>query len=528
MFHRNYGRAVTLGAALLLAACDGDPAETDAGTDAAADSALPNRSATLTVDGSAPLAEVDPEFVSMAVDTAQVVGGTFWDPEAEMRGLVGGAQVPPYDFSRERIRNLARALAPAYLRIGGSDADLAYFDLSDTPVDEAPEGYEWVFTREQWDGLHAFLDDVGFRLLLTLNLGPGPRASDGEWDPAQARMIMEHSVAESQPVAVWELGNEPNGFPGLHGLEFSPSVENHIRAFQTLAALRDEVDPTARVAGIASSYWPTLGELGVKLFPDFAAANGFAHVDVITWHYYPQQSQRCPLQLTRADPFTMLNADRLATIDTWAAEVEGLRDANGIGQPVWLGESGGAQCGGQPGVSDRFVGSFWWADQLGRMARRGQRVVVRQTLSGSNYGMIDDVSLRALPDYWTSLLWRQLMGERVLDAADDDDAELLTYAHCTPELDGGITVLLINIAQNQAVDVDLGALGSGRREVFLADGPLFEPDFVLNGEVVESASDGTPPALTPVTATPASALVEVPATSFSFIRLPEANADACR
>src|SRR2546423_11091702 len=68
--------------------------------------------------GDKPIARVDDRFLSLAIDSAQVVGGGFWNPEGST-SLIGDDPRPPFDFSRPRLRPLGRQLAPAYLRLGG-------------------------------------------------------------------------------------------------------------------------------------------------------------------------------------------------------------------------------------------------------------------------------------------------------------------------------------------------------------------------------------------------------------------------
>jgi len=94
-----------------------------------------------------------------------------------------------------------------------------------------------------------------------------------------------------------------------------------------------------------------------------------------------------------------------------------LRDGLQPQAKLWTGETGSAQCGGQPYRSDRWISGFWRADQLGQGARLGQRVMVRQALVGGDYSLVDCLALKPRPDYWVSWLWPQLMGTAVYAAA---------------------------------------------------------------------------------------------------------------
>jgi hypothetical protein len=233
------------------------------------------------------------------------------------------------------------------------------------------------------------------------------------------------------------------------------------------------------------------------------AAGGADALDVITWHYYPQQSRRCPIATRRASPDLMFAPSTLDEIDTWAAAVEAQRDLHAPAKPVWLGETGNAQCGGEPGVSDAFVGGFWWLDELARVARRGQPVLVRQTLSGSNYGMIDDDTLEPLPDYWTSLLWRRLVGARVLDAPTGKDPLLRVYAHCARSTapghaPGAVTLVVLNLDRASAVSLDLDTTFGDEADVYeLASPDPASRELSLNGKALVAGGDGAPPSMAP-------------------------------
>ena len=466
------------------------------------------RAVEVTVDTSLVVAEIDPRFLSVAVDAAQVVGGTFWDPDGGS-SIAGDYEVDPYDFGRPRLRALAKELAPAYLRVGGTEADRTFYDLGATPVTDPPEGYEWVLTAAMWQGMVDFARDLDYRLMFTLNAGIGPRVSN-VWQPDQARVLVRHAALRGDPIDIWELGNEINGYPLINKFDLSPA--EYAADLGVARAVLDAEMPAAKLAGPSSAFWPKVGEF-IEFSTPTLAAGAAEHLDLITWHYYPQQSLRCPLAVRSATPDRMLDPANLDEVHVWSDIVTAGRDQHAAGTPIWLGETGNAQCGGEPGVSDAFAGTFWWLDQLGTIARRGQPVVIRQTLSGSNYGLLDDVTLDPNPDYWASLLWRRLMGTRVL-AASSPDPSIRIYAHCAA--DGpGVALVAVNISQTETLAVRVPALsGSARRYRVTASG-LDARVLELEGRPLHADASGTVPALEPASVDNAS--VELPPTSWAFV-----------
>ena len=489
----------------------------------------------MSVTLTASVATIDPRFLSVAVDTAEVVGGTFWGADGGLEGASGGVQVAPYDFSRPRLRRLAQELAPAYLRIGGTEADKVFYDMSDTPVTTAPAPYQAVMTHAQWDGANAFATALGYEVLFTLNAGMGPRNAAGAWQPDNAKVLLDYTHAQGYPIALWELGNEVDAFPLTQSLGFTVTGAQLTADAMVARTLVNASTPGALLGAPSSAYWPVVGEY-ITFYPTFMAAGGGDALDVITWHYYPQQSTRCPIATRRADPSLMFQPSTLNEIDTWAAEVEAQRDAHAAGKPVWLGETGNAQCGGQPGESDAFVAGFWWLDELGRVARRGQPVLVRQTLSGSNYGLIDDDSLAPRPDYWTAVLWRRLMDVKVLDAPAATDPLLRIYAHCTRSsapnyAQGAVTIAVINLDQASAVSLNLDSFSGNEADVYALSSPdVTSSEIRLNGTTLTAAADGSPPPIAPLVVSRAGGALRArfgPAT-YGFVVLPGAAAAACQ
>jgi heparanase 1 len=361
--------------------------------------------------------------------------------------------------------------------------------------------------------------------MFTLSAGPGARDEAGDWTPDMARLLLEYVSSNAYEVTLWELGNEWDRFPIILGVPATPEMA--VREFAAVRSLLAEFYDDFTLGGTSGAYWPSIGEL-VPMYGPFMEMGGGDSLDVVTWHYYPTQSERGGV--LRTDPWergVLLDPEDLDIALKWADEVIGYRDAYAPDLPVWLGESGHAQFGGQPGASDAFEGTFWWLDQLGALARREIQVSVRQTLSGSNYGLIDDVTLEPRPDYWASVLWRRLMGQRVLDVRRTAVDDLIrVYAHCSYQRPGAVTVLAINLDEENSVRIEVESLSNAGKEVYvLTSDALDSSDVMLNGTLLRD-EDGALPPLEPerVGTRPA----DLPPRSMAFIVYPAANAPACR
>jgi heparanase 1 len=492
----------------------------------------------LTVDLARPAAEVEDRFLSVAIDTAQVVGGEFWAPPGSGEGWLQTHSVRRYDFERPRLRNLARALGPAYLRVGGTAADWTVYRMDDgagAGAPAVPDGARFALTRQRWDEVNAFARDLDFRIMFTLNAGRSARDADGGWDPNSARELIGYSQRRGYPVDVWELGNEANAFPLSQRSWIT--ADRYADDLRRARGLLDGLHAPARLAGLASAFWPVMGEWRSFTEEVLRAAGGT--LDIVTWHYYPQQSRRCPIATRRAQPGSLPSAEALGDVDRWAERVESAARVHAPRAAVWLGETGSAQCGGEPGFSNSYADALWWLDEMGRVARRGQQVVVRQTLSGSDYGLIDDETLQPNPSYWASWLWRNLMGRRALAvAAAPAEPGLRAYAHCLrgeagAPADTGVALLAINVDAQRPITVELppGA-GAPSRVLRLDADALASRELRLGGVVLRADPDGRPPALPPfgdvAGEAPARAgSLVVPPLSAAFVIFPSAGAAAC-
>jgi heparanase len=469
----------------------------------------------VTIDLSRPVSTVDPEYLSFAIDLSQVVGGKWWSPQATGSEMGSGTvHAPIFDFDRPRLDALTRALAPAYLRIGGSESDKVYYDLSGNNAPPVPPGYQSVLTTPEWDAVNSFARRNGLKLVFTLNAGPAARMSDGSWNAANAAELMRYTAQRGYSIADWELGNELNIFWFVHGLRQQVPLDQYKKDLQAARNLAHQITPAAHFSGQGSAFWPVLGEPLSLLFgymPGYLAQAADL-TDMVSWHYYPQQSRRGPIASRRAFASRLLDPSNLDEAGFWADRIRAWRDQYAPGKSIWLGETGNARFGGEPGLSDVYLGGLWWNDELGLLARHGQSVVVRQTLSGMNYGMIDENSLDPKPDYWNSLLWKRLMGTRVYSAqaTGDSSGKLRVYPQSTMGRDSeAVTVLAINLDPERAAAVSLPQFVNRSYEVYEITAPdIFGTTVLLNGSELRLGDGGTLPIILGATRPPTESPVE--------------------
>jgi hypothetical protein len=199
-----------------------------------------------------------------------------------------------------------------------------------------------------------------------------------------------------------------------------------------------------------------------------------------------------------------------------------LRDQFEPKKPLWLTETADAACGGNPWDAT-FADTFRYLDQLGRLAKAGVQVVMHNTLSASDYGLLDETTFNPRPDYWAALLWHRLMGRIVLDPGVAVQADLHVYAHCDPHLRGGVSLLVINTSRDMSHALEL-PIASDRFTLHASD--LESKTIELNGRPLALDEDDALPAISP-TPTAAGVLTFEPVT-LSFLTMPKAANRACR
>lgn len=440
--------------------------------------ALLPASAEVHLPGNVPVSNVDKRYLSFSIDISVLAGGFWWEGSNGVRRGLGTLRVAPLQFNSRKLDRFVQNLGPAYLRIGGSEADkIHYFEA---PKDEANS---LVLTRQMWDNLHQFVQRNNLKLVFTVKYGLFKRQQQGDWRSSEMEKLFEYCREKNYLLDVCELGNELNAYWAFYGLRSQPGSQNLARDYATFIQCVKRYFPNVRIMGPGSAFWPKLGET-IKPFPNItqkflrALKEMDIALDIVDWHYYPFQSTRSPLRTRAAKLKTLLNPNSFEDFAQFSERLTTWRDAYQPGADLWTGETGSAQCGGQPKLSDRWASCFWWADQLGRGALLGQKVMIRQSLIGGDYGLIDRLTLKPRPDYWISWMWMKLMGTGVFPVESPHE-KLRIYCHQHPENDSR-SLLIINVS-NQVFHVKLADMKNVIEQFELSAKKLTSKKIKING-----------------------------------------------
>src|SRR2546428_3708803 len=156
---------------------------------------------------------VDERFQSYNIEMVEVTGGRFWKPYGTNASDTGSDLYEyraPVDLTKPRLRRLAAALAPAYVRVSGTWANATYFADSNTAPSAPPSGFNGILSHKQWLGVVNFSQAVGAQIVTSFAVSPGTRDATGVWAPDQARRFLAYTYSVGGHVAAAEFVNEPN------------------------------------------------------------------------------------------------------------------------------------------------------------------------------------------------------------------------------------------------------------------------------------------------------------------------------
>lgn len=441
---------------------------------------------TLRTDDLKPIRTVSEQLVSYNIEMTEITGGTFWksytpeqiagteafppvtDLQDGFTALSGLMQYyPPIDLYNERLRELAKALGPAWIRVSGTWATKTYYDFDGSSGGKAPEGYASVLTKAQWIGVLEFVKCVGGKLLVSVSNCSGDHPNGGPLDLTQAKKLFGFSYEYGVPIAAVEFMNEPNMLE-LSGAPAGYSPADYARDQDILYHWVRVHYPQCRLVGPCTTGDPTTVDLNSRGFG--AGIGSLARtcttqellegtqvkLDVFSYHYYNGVSERLASIAPNAHwPAEFAHSDEyLAVAPECAKSHATLRDRFVPGGQMWVTESGDAGGGGNTWAST-YLDVLRTLNELGSFAVISDGVIFHNTLASSDYGFLEHGSFMPRPNYFAVLLWNKLMGTTVFNCNNPSVEGTHIYCHSRKDKKPGVVYLVINNSLTEETKIAL-------------------------------------------------------------------------
>ena len=467
---------------------------------------------TLRCEGLEPLRSVNPMLVSSNVEMTEVTGGTFWKAytEAQVDGIeeflppdprdMGNLHqwYDPIDTTNPRLLKLAKAIGPAWIRVSGTWANKTYYDFEDKyPAGTAPEGYQNVLKKHQWNNLLDFVKAVGGKLQISFANCEGNHHAHEPWDTAQAKLIMDYSRDYGVPVEAVEFTNEPNILT-YTGLPAGYTTEHFGRDHDIMTKFIRENYPGVLIVGPCCvgevTIGPTDEATGGGMYKMVSSDDMMEHttepIDVFCYHYYNGVSERGAAMGNNHWDFSQILTEKyLAKVSKHTEYYCPLRDKHAPGAQIWVTEAGDAGCGGNTWAST-YADVPRTLNELGCFSYATDGVIFHNTLASSDYGWLKHGTFVPRPNYFAVKLWNQLMGTTVYDCGEEIREGAHVFCHSRRDGKDGCVYLIINNSEEiTAVELPKAA------EVYAltGNGKLRSRTMLLNGnELVLGESDELP------------------------------------
>ncbi|KAL1215372.1 Heparanase-like protein 3 [Cardamine amara subsp. amara] len=504
---------------------------------------------TVFVYGRAAVGTIDEDFICATLD--------WWPPEKCDYGTCSWdhASILNLDLNNTILQNAIKAFAPLRIRIGGTLQDLVIYETPDQKQPCLPFtknssilfGYtQGCLSMRRWDELNAFFRKTGAKVIFGLNalsgrvVNPSSEAI-GAWDYTNAESFIRFTVQNNYTIDGWELGNELCG--GGIGAR--------------VAANQYAID-TVNLRNIVNLVYQNVSPMPLVIGPGgFFDAAWFTEYLIKTENSLNATTHHIYDLGPGVDEHLIEKILNPSYLDQEAITFRSLKNiikTSSTKAVSWVGESGGAYNSGRNLVSNAFVYSFWYLDQLGMASLYDTKTYCRQSLIGGNYGLLNTTNFTPNPDYYSALIWRRLMGRKALFTSFSGTKKIRSYTHCAKQ-SKGITVLLMNLDNTTtvAVKVELNntfilrhtkhmksrknvisqltwvSNGEIQREEYhltAKDGNLHSQVMLLNGNALQVNSTGDIPPLEPIYVNSTEPITIAPY-SIVFVHMPSVVVPAC-
>ncbi|MGE5112002.1 MAG: hypothetical protein ACM3JB_14160 [Acidobacteriaceae bacterium] len=475
---------------------------------------VPVRAQLVTINpaGMPRIGTVDARFASYNIEMAEVTGGNFWKPYHSQGFSAAGSTKdtqsgstpagmnpnmyqyrPPIDLSNPRLRKLAAALGPTYVRVSGTWANSVYFADVDNPPAKAPAGYDGVLTRKEWKGVIDFVHAVNGELVTSFATSVGTRNGQGLWTPKEASAWLAYTKSIGGRIASAEFMNEPT-YAAMGGAPKDYNAADFARDVAVFEPwLKHNSAETVFLGPGSVGEGPFVIAMGGMLpSEDLLRATGPVF-DIFSYHLYAAASQRCASmgEKSQTTVAAALSEEWLSRPDKINEYYARLRDRLEPGKPLWITETADAACGGNPWAST-FLDTFRYLIEHASLARRGVKVIMHNTLAASDYGLLDQNTFEPRPNYWATVLWQKLMGTTVLDAQVSVAPNTYVYAQCLKDRPGGVALLVVNADRQHSAEINVPTVSE---RYTLTAKQLEDTTVQLNGKPLGLTSSGDLPQL---------------------------------
>ncbi|XP_015879557.3 heparanase-like protein 3 [Ziziphus jujuba] len=503
---------------------------------------------TVFIDGKAAIGKIDDDFICATLD--------WWPPEKCDYGTCswGRASLLNLDLNNNIFLNAIKAFSPLKIRLGGTLQDKVIYETENSkqPCTQFVKNTSEMFGFTQgclplhrWDELNSFFKKSGAKIIFGLNALNGRSiqsdgSATGAWDHSNAESLIRYTVQKNYLIHGWELGNELCGSGVGTRVAADQYASDTISLKNIVQDIYKGIEPKPLIiapGGFFDANW----------FKEFVTKTTKS-VDVVTHHIYnlgPGVDEHLIEKI--------LNPSYLDGESDTFSNLRDILKSSPTSATAWVGEAGGAYNSGRNLVTNAFVFSFWYLDQLGMASVYDTKTYCRQSLIGGNYGLLNTANFVPNPDYYSALLWHRLMGKHVLSTSFSGTKKIRAYAHCAKQ-SKGITVLLINLENSTTIQAKLAFSstwsfrhkhhryhksksiklpqslnGVTREEYHLTakDGNLHSQTMLLNGNILNVNSSGDIPALEPLHVNSSEPVVIGPY-SIVFAHLPYVVPPACR
>ena len=492
------------------------------------------------------LHEQNPAMLSYNIEFAEVTGGTFWKAYTpaqiagtepfggvDMSGGIAAAykdlmQVyPPINLYDEKLRKLARAFGPQWVRVSGTWATKTYYDFDGKYAPgEVPEGYLNVLTKAQWVGVLDFVKAVGAKLMVSVSGCPGVYGVDAApvpaWTPREAEKLFRFSKEYGVPISGSEFINEPNLLEGT-GFPKGYTAADHARDQKIFVEWLHENYPEVLYIGPGSVGEGGLGKKsgGIEQFMSTVSTDALmgkepAKLDVFSYHYYNGISERLAGVMPSGhwDASEANSEEYLAVAADSARTYMPYRDAYCPGGEMWVTESGDAGGGGDTWAST-YLDVLRTLNEAGTFSALTNGVIFHNTLAASDYAYVDRVTHDPRPNYFAVVLWNRLMGTTVYDCGEELRMGAHVFAHSRADGKPGTAWLVINNSETEATTVTLPAAAQ-RYTLAGLNGDKRATVMTLNDQPLVLGEHVTLPEMKPVLQ-PAGAVALAPMTCTFFV-----------